>query len=212
MVGYIYKISNDINDKVYIGKTLDSLEARLKIHFKDCYNRKYEKRPLYNAMNKYGIWHFKIDLVEECDAKVLSEREIYWINYYNSYYKGYNATFGGDGKQLYDYDLIIELYLQGLTGVEIAKELNCDASVVHKALINSGFDTNKNKLLKIGKKVAAYNLNNELLKTFDSMSDAGRWLVENNITTATIKSISNAIARVASGKRETAYKLKWQWV
>ena len=82
MNGYIYKITNDINDKVYIGKTLQSIEKRFNEHLKDSDRRRYEKRPLYNAMNKYGISHFSVSLVEEVPIEQLNEREIYWIQQY----------------------------------------------------------------------------------------------------------------------------------
>ena len=91
-MGYIYKISNSINDKVYIGQTLYSIEKRWQEH---CYCSKKEKlqhRPLYSAMNKHGIENFHIELLEECDNNLLDEREKYWINYYNSYHKGYNSS------------------------------------------------------------------------------------------------------------------------
>ena len=59
----IYIITNDINEKSYIGWTSLSLEERLKNHIKDSKNRKYEKRPLYSAMNKYGA--DKVQLFED---------------------------------------------------------------------------------------------------------------------------------------------------
>ena len=101
MKSSIYIITNDINDKVYVGKTMHSIEKRFKEHCKDSKKERNEKRPLYNAMNKYGIKHFKISLLEECDSENAEEREIYWIEYYNSYKNGYNATKGGDGKTLH---------------------------------------------------------------------------------------------------------------
>lgn len=57
-----------------------------------------DKRPLYKAIAKYGMENFSIETIEEVEDDFLGEREIYWINYYNSYSKGYNATLGGDGK------------------------------------------------------------------------------------------------------------------
>ena len=78
MNGYIYIIKNDINDKVYIGKTLlSSIQERFKEHIKDSKRRDKEHRPLYNAMNKYGIEHFSIEQLEKCDASILSDREKY---------------------------------------------------------------------------------------------------------------------------------------
>ena len=54
-MAYIYKITNDINDKIYIGKTNFSIEKRFQEHCKDAFRKRNEKRPLYNAMKKYGI-------------------------------------------------------------------------------------------------------------------------------------------------------------
>lgn len=75
MKSIIYKITNDINDKVYIGKTTLSIEERFKEHCLDSKRNVKEKRPLYSAMRKYGQEHFKIELIEECDVSLSSERE-----------------------------------------------------------------------------------------------------------------------------------------
>ena len=85
---YIYKITNLINGKIYIGKTLDTIEKRWKDHKKDSIRPRCEKRPLYSAMNKYGIENFAIEEVEECSEKELSEREKYWIEFYHSFHDG----------------------------------------------------------------------------------------------------------------------------
>ena len=89
---YIYKIVNDINDKIYVGKTLLTVEKRFKEHCNAYKKERYEKRPLYDAMNKYGIEHFKVETIEECSLEEVNEREIYWIKELNSYHNGYNAT------------------------------------------------------------------------------------------------------------------------
>lgn len=77
MVSKIYKITNDINNKIYVGKTSNTLEQRFKEHCVDCQKREEEKRPLYSAMKKYGIEHFKISLIEECSIEEEDEREIF---------------------------------------------------------------------------------------------------------------------------------------
>lgn len=110
-MAYIYKIINDINNKIYIGKTNFSIEQRWKEHCKDRKRRNYEKRPLYSAMNKYGIEHFHIEMLEKCSIEQASEREIFWIEYYGSFKNGYNATVGGDGKAYLDYNLIYQTYM-----------------------------------------------------------------------------------------------------
>lgn len=212
MKGRIYKIYNDINDKVYIGKTVNTLDKRFKQHKKDSTKSRCEKRPLYNAMNKYGVEHFYIELIEECELNELSTREIYWIEYYNSYKMGYNATKGGDGKILYDYNLIIELYKQGLTVKEIATLIGCDNKVVHTALYNCNINTYSNMIAKSSKKVSAYDKNNNLIAEFNSESDAARWLIKQGIAkTDSIKNVGNALGRVARGQRKTAYKMYWKF-
>lgn len=86
---YVYKITNDINDKIYIGQTTESLKQRFNRH---CGYQLNDNTHLHRAMKKYGIQHFSIELVEEVDnQKKLDEREFYWINFYNSVENGYNT-------------------------------------------------------------------------------------------------------------------------
>lgn len=211
MKGKIYKIYNDINDKLYIGKTLSTIEERFKQHCHDKTKRVYEKRPLYNAMNKYGDKYFHIELIEECDIELLAQRECYWIEYYNTYYNGYNATKGGDGRQLYDYNLIVELYQSGLLIKEITDIIGCDRFVVKNALNLAGINSSTNMVAKSSKPIAAYTLDNILIRQFNSQSDAARWLIEEGIAqTDSIKNVGYAIGRAANGDRKTAYKMLWK--
>ena len=211
MKGKIYKIYNDINDKLYIGKTLSTIESRFKQHCYDCTKKKYEKRPLYNAMNKYGKEFFHIELIEECEIEILSQRECYWIEVFNTYTYGYNATKGGDGKQLYDYDLIVELYDKGFIGKDIANLLGCDDHVITNALRLAGRNTSQNRIKKSSKPIVAYDLNGNIIQHFSSQSDAARWLIKKEIAkTDSIKNVGNAIGRVGNGERKTAYGMLWR--
>lgn len=94
-MGYIYKITNQINGKMYIGKTEKTIEERWKQHIKKA--QQFTNRYLYDAMNHYGYDNFIIEVVEECDNKLLDEKEIYYINFFDTYNNGYNMTLGGDG-------------------------------------------------------------------------------------------------------------------
>ena len=58
-MGYIYKITNLINNKLYIGQTKKTIEERFKAHIKVA--RQHKNRYLYDAMNKYGYENFKIE-------------------------------------------------------------------------------------------------------------------------------------------------------
>ena len=94
MVG-IYKITNNLNNLCYIGQSIH-IEKRLKEH-KMKYNwERDSNKVLYKAFQKYGLENFTFEIIEECDEKELNKREIYWIEYYNSFKNGYNMTSGGE--------------------------------------------------------------------------------------------------------------------
>jgi len=204
---YIYKIENKLNGKIYIGKTLKTVQERWKEHCHDFKRERCEKRPLYSAMNKYGIENFFIEEIEQCEESVLSEREKYWIEYYNSFKYGYNATTGGDGRSYLDYDLILSLWQEGKTAKEIAKILNHDEYSVRLALDIKGITSEKRQERSIilrSKSVAKVDLNTgEILEVFPSQMEAYRSLG---------KQQSGHISQVCNGKRKTAYGYKWKWL
>lgn len=91
-MGYVYKITNKINNKNYIGQTIRHYGQRWRNHRSEAFNiesQKYEY-PLYRAIRKYGLENFEFSVIEECDESILTEREIYWTKYYNSVQDGYN--------------------------------------------------------------------------------------------------------------------------
>ena len=93
----IYKIENKINNKVYIGQSIN-IQKRWSDHksrYLDPNDHSYNTH-LYKSMRKYGIENFDFSIVELCLAEELNEKERYWIGYYNSFFNGYNLTFGGD--------------------------------------------------------------------------------------------------------------------
>ena len=93
-MGVIYKTTNLVNNKIYIGKRIFSKEKFLK-------NRYYGSGKLLKEfIKKYGIENFSREIIEEVDNNILGEREIYWINLYNSNNLdiGYNLTIGGNSK------------------------------------------------------------------------------------------------------------------
>ena len=106
-MAYIYQITNQINGKIYIGKTERTIQERWREHCKDYLRERCYDRPLYRAMRKYGLSNFTIELLEETNNP--EEREIFWIEQKGSFKHGYNATMGGDGKKYIDYDLKIQI-------------------------------------------------------------------------------------------------------
>jgi len=91
MIG-IYKIQNTINGKYYIGASKD-IDRRWNEH-KNCKN---EDSLLSKAIKKHGLDNFSFEIIEECCPDTIYTREIYWINYYNSFRQGYNLNVGGVG-------------------------------------------------------------------------------------------------------------------
>jgi len=89
----IYKIFNKINGKIYIGQTIQKLSRRLAKHIRE------NTYPVQRALNKYGINSFDISITDTAESnKILSEKERYWIKFYNSQSpNGYNLTIGGEG-------------------------------------------------------------------------------------------------------------------
>lgn len=89
----IYKITNTINNKCYIGKSMRVFK-RWYEHKAHLRKNKHINIYLQNAWNKYGEDVFDFKVIEICEEKDLKEREIYWMGYYNSLYKewGYNLS------------------------------------------------------------------------------------------------------------------------
>ena len=211
-MAYIYQIVNDINDKVYVGKTEFSLEKRFKEHCTDAFRERNEKRPLYSAMQKYGIEHFHIELIEETDNP--EERENYWIEQKRSFKNGYNATLGGDGKKYLDYDLIIATYkeIQSIKDTAVILGISVDSisNVLHAN--NVPVATSSEVIQKkYGKIVNMYDLEDNFLRTFPSVNAAAKYMVENRLTGCKMTTIKQHITEVCSGKRKTAAKYKWKY-
>lgn len=95
----IYKITNLVNNKVYIGLTTQELKKRWKGHKQ---SSKTDERPLYRSIRKYGLDNFTIETIEYVDnMQLLGERERYYIKLYNSQNPkfGYNLSAGGEHNQ-----------------------------------------------------------------------------------------------------------------
>lgn len=216
MSACIYKIENDVNGKIYVGKTLSSIEKRFAEHIRDSRKETENHRPLYRAFNKYGIEHFHISILEECDVNCLSEREIYWIEKLQSYHYGYNVTRGGDGTILYDYDEIVSLIKQGYNRIEISQKIGCCPDVVSNVskLYNIPILVKPNKLRQEMEKskvaINQYTLKGEYIQSFSSVMDAARWIYENGYCKTFNSGVRSHIAEAARGIRKTAYKFLWK--
>lgn len=188
-IGYIYKITNKINGKVYIGQTRKSIKQRWNEHKKTAFTKsgRTSDYPLYRAFRKYGIENFKIEEIEECYFEKLNEREIYWIKYYNSTSKkGYNQSLGGQGNRTLDLDEaeVIKKYKEYQTIEKVAQYYKCSKSSIsnilnkHNIKIISADEHAKERSFTV------YMLDDEhkVIKTFSSLREAGRWVFDKGLT------------------------------
>lgn len=136
MFGIIYIITNSINNKVYIGQTIQTLNARWQAHCRRGCSEEEQNMQIKRAIRKYGKNNFCIKELEKCCITEIDEREIYYISLYNSYNEGYNSTKGGKtgAKKLKlninQQSICVELYKLGFSLRDVAKEFNVDKTTV----------------------------------------------------------------------------------
>ena len=205
-MAFIYKISNNINGKSYVGKTLSSIKERWKQHIKSKDKEECKNRPLYRAFNKYGVDNFTIQQLEECSEEVVNDSEIYWIRTLDTFKKGYNATKGGDGRVYADKALIKTLWDEGKTVGEIVAITKHDSGTV-KVVLNSAGITKEERLTRsrltyFAKPVLMFTKQGEYLKEFASTAEANKHLK--------IKGRGH-ISAVCDGKRKSCYGYVWKW-
>ena len=93
--GLIYCATNKVNNKRYVGKTTKSFEERKKEHLKQT---KYKKYHFYRSIKKYGEESFTWEILQDNIPNFLLDTcETYWIDYFDTFYRGYNSTTGGEG-------------------------------------------------------------------------------------------------------------------
>ena len=143
--GYIYKIESP-SGKIYIGQTINIINR------KSCYKRMQCKTQpiIYNSLKKYGWEQHKFEIIEKhilnIDKKILNEREIFWIDFYNSFGKnGMNCNKGGNGQIGY---VTSEETKQKLRNANLGKKLS--QSTKDKISKNNS-RWNKGKKYKTGK-------------------------------------------------------------
>lgn len=217
----VYKITNIINNKVYIGITTQGILIRWYKHISD--SKKGSSYAIHNALRFHGKENFQIETIEVVDSiEDLKLREIYWINYYDSYNrnKGYNLTLGGDGtfgkSQSEETKCKIRNKAFGRKHKKTTKEkmsisqkqINRDYSKIGKIGNNKRWSIKENHYNSSinnhnNRKVFKYSFDMILLKEYISLSEAERDL---NIPNA-----HTNISRCAAGKVASAYGFIWKY-
>ena len=193
---YIYKITNLINNKIYIGQVYNkTIYDRFNRHIKDAssQSRSYIDR----AINKYGKDNFVVELIEECkNCNELNNKEKYWISFFNStnHDIGYNLTDGGGGNT-YKYKTNEEL---NVIKDKISKANK--GKQYHKIVYT---DEVKHKISESKKKkIYKCDLNMNIIEEFDSITEAA----------FSINLKMSSISKCLKNSKYTAGGYKWKLV
>ena len=210
-MGYIYKITNKIDNKIYVGQTIRDVEERWKDHLKKRSNCRYLK----SAINKYGVDNFEFQLVCITFDNNLDDMEIKYIEQYNCLVpNGYNLRLGGNSgrhnaetkqkisetlKKRYDNDII------RLNNPRIGKPLSeitkKKLSEAHKGKQKSQESINKSIISRRKNKVIQLDIDGNILNSFDSCKEAGEY----------IGTTTSNICMCCNGKTKTAKGFLWKY-
>jgi transcriptional/translational regulatory protein YebC/TACO1 len=202
-MAYIYKISNNQNKHSYIGQTRIDINQRWREHCRVAINPESPEYnfPLHAAIRKYGKDNFTLEIIEECVDKELDEREIYWIQYFNTYDQGYNASLGGSGHVKYNYDDIVNFYLANNFSIkDTCQYFNIYDQVIYSALKSKNIDY-KTLSQKGGKKVGKRIMLVEKNLVFNSMKEIDEYFG---------KQVHGNIRRCLNGMTKKAYGYTWK--
>lgn len=184
-MGVIYKITNNVNGKIYIGQTRATEPIRWQQHIWHANNcPKSDSVLLCYAIKKYGKENFQREIIEECNNDILNEREIYWINYYNSTDKniGYNLTIGGEACCKYSDEEILEAFKQEKTVIRASQLIGMSRGAFSKRLQALGCVTTREVPIE------QYSLQGELLNIYNNATIASE---ETGISFSNITSSEN---------------------
>lgn len=153
MRGFIYKITNNVNGKVYIGQTIQTVKERFYQHCATKCSDSVLNMAIHRAIKKYGKSNFTIEVIEEVEQNILNDREKYWIKYYNSYKNGYNSTEGGqDGAKSFktlDVESIIREYNSGKSLRSIGNTFKVDKQTIKDLLIRNNITLRTTRSYKL---------------------------------------------------------------
>ena len=213
MVG-IYKITNP-SGKIYIGQS---------VNIKKRWNQ-YQNiqktgmgRHIYNSLKKYSPKNHIFEIIEECLIEQLNEREIYWIDFYNSLNEGMNLNNGGgsNGKHTEETKNIIRLKA---TGRKLSQEVKQKISQskmgnkynlgrIHSEEVKQSLqyknrkkgeitpERNKKIKEKLQKPIIQYDLKNNFIKEWVSQTEASQIL---NINQPSISNCLKNLSKTSGG-------------
>jgi hypothetical protein len=202
MIGSIYKITNRINSKSYIGKTYMSITKRFAIHINDSKKERNNNRLLYKAFKKYGPDNFTVELLGTFENGILEEKEIEYISLYATFKNGYNLTLGGDGTRYFAHadEDVIQTYTNLKSVKHTATHYNCTTDTIRNILRGNNISIERD----FSRPICCTTLD----ISFETTADAAKYLLENNIAVGQKQeSVKRSIQRVLLGTRKSYLKL-----
>ena len=197
--GYVYMIYNNVNDKVYIGETLQKISTRFKQHLQMAFRekRKYDTH-LFRAIRKYGKEHFfvkELDRVIGIDRdqikKEIQRLEVLYVEKYNSFKEGYNCNSGGGKGARIPSDEIRQKEREAKLNMPNLSEFMANARA--------------HQDLRVGINMYDFNTG-ELLETFESIKDAAiKYDKDGSAITKICKGKTNYL-RISNSKVTFRYK------
>jgi group I intron endonuclease len=173
----VYKITNKVTNKIYIGITNQGSGARYRHHWYE--SRIGEPSPIHRSMAKYGEDNFTLEIIDFADTyDELKEKEKYWIKQYNSTDKsiGYNLTEGGDGTfgRKHSEDTKEKIRQKAL-GRKVSEETKKKMS---ETRLGKCSDKQREHLLKLtvgqSKKIYQYDTDFNLIGEYNSIKEASK--------------------------------------
>ena len=195
MRGFIYKITNTINGKFYIGQTIQNVKERFYQHCATKCSKAVSNMAIHRAIKKYGKSNFTVEVIEEIDSANLNDRERYWIKYYNSYNNGYNSTKGGqDGcKSFKDLDVesIIKEYNTGKSLRTLGTIFKVDKQTIKDLLIRHNVELRTTRTYKLSQKDR-----DTVLEDFASGLSRKEIMIKWNISKSYLSQLINGYRRI----------------
>jgi group I intron endonuclease len=175
---FIYKLTNTLNNKIYIGLTTETISERCRKRIAEAKYRESRNSYILNAIRKHGSEVFKVEQLDTANTlEELQQKEIFYIQQYNSTNRniGYNLTKGGEGNLgLKMSDETKEKIRQRRLGNKWSDErkLKHSETLKSKNIDHSkGIENCKLHNLKISKKVGKFDLDLKLIISYDSITD-----------------------------------------
>lgn len=195
MRGFIYKITNTINGKSYIGQTIQNVKERFYQHCATKCSKAVSNMAIHRAIKKYGKSNFTVEVIEEIDSANLNDRERYWIKCYNSYNNGYNSTKGGqDGcKPFKDLDVesIIKEYNTGKSLRTLGTIFKVDKQTIKDLLIRHNVELRTTRTYKLSQKDR-----DKVLEDFASGLSRKEIMIKWNISKSYLSQLINGYRRI----------------